>query len=78
MIQTMTLKNQQKQRPTGESIASILLPVALAFKYTETSLINSGSSNVFVSFERTETIQNSNKRYFYIRFSAEAVKQLGT
>ena len=35
----------------------------------ETSQINSGSDNIFVSFERTDIIQITNITFYYNRFS---------
>ena len=37
--------------------------------HIETSQNNYGSENIFVSFERTNIIQNSNITFYYNRFS---------
>ena len=52
----------------GNTSATISSPVGDAFMHNETSGTNFGS-NVFVSFERTETIQISNVMFCYSRYS---------
>ena len=44
--------------------------------YIETSSNNNGD-NVFCNFERTDTIQSSNKTFYYNRFSAGGTKSMG-
>ena len=66
--------------PTGESGASSLPPIGNAFMYIETSSNNSGSDDVFVSWERTDIIQITNITFYYNRFSiltSDSLKSMG-
>ena len=62
------IKSTKTNSPTGFSGATSLSPIGDAFMYIETSSNNHGS-NVFVSWERTDTIQISNITFYYNRFS---------
>ena len=55
--------------PTGHSGATLLPPIGNSFMYIETSSNNHGSDNIFVSFERTDIIQITNKIFYYKGFS---------
>ena len=65
---TNFIKSTKTNSPTGSSGATCLPPLGSAFMYIETSSNNNGS-NVFVSFERTDIIQITNKTFYYNRFS---------
>ena len=54
--------------PSGDSVANSLPPIGNSFMYIKTSSNNHGN-NVFVTFERTNFIQNSNITFCYNRFS---------
>ena len=54
--------------PTGDSGATSLPPISNSFLHIETSN-NKHGNNVFVSFERTDIIQISNKTFHYNSFS---------
>ena len=63
------IKSTKTSSPTGNSGATNLPPIGNAFMYIETSGGNSGSDNIFVSWERTDIIQISNITFYYNRFS---------
>ena len=63
------LKSTKTNSPTPDSGAMSLSPLGNAFMHIETSSNNNGE-NVFVSFERTDIIQTSNKTFYYNRFSS--------
>ena len=63
-----TSKNWQKNSPTGYSGATNLPPIGNSFMYIKTSS-NNHDNIVFVSFERTDLIQNTNIIFYYNRFS---------
>ena len=67
---TNFIKSTKTISPTGSSGATSLPPIGNAFMYIETSSNNSGSNNVFVSWERTEIIQITNITFYYNRFSS--------
>ena len=59
MVNYKILLNQQKNSRTGDSRATSLPPIGNSFMYIKTLSINHGNI-VFVSFERTDTIQITN------------------
>ena len=65
------IKSLRTNSPT-ENTETSLIPAngdsVDSFMYNETSSIKFGS-NVFVSFERTKNIQNSNISFYYNRYS---------
>ena len=72
------IKKQRKKRqnftkstsaspPTGNSGETNLPPIGSSFMYIETSSGNSGSDNVFYSFERNDIVQTSNITFNYNR-----------
>ena len=63
------IKSTKSNSPTGNSEATSLPPIGNAFMFIETSSNNSGSNNVFVSWERTDIIQVTNITLYYNRFS---------
>ena len=63
------IKSTKANSPTGHSGATILPPIGNGLIYTETSSNNHGHERVFVSWERTDIIQTSNKTFYYNRFS---------
>ena len=63
------IKSTITNSPTSNTGATSLPPIGNSFIYIETSGNNSGSSNVFVSWERTDNIQISNITLYYNRFS---------
>ena len=63
------IKSTIKNSPTGRSGATSIPPLGNSFMYTETSSDDHGSDNVFVSFERTDTIQISNTTFYCNRYS---------
>ena len=74
------MKSTKTNSPTRQSGAESLPPIGTSFMYIETSSNNHGSDNVFVSFERSVIIQNSNKTFYYKRISIltnEDKKSLG-
>ena len=62
------IETTKTNSPTSNSGASSLPPIGNSFMYIKTSSGNHGN-NVFVSFERTDIIQKSNRTFFYNRFS---------
>ena len=62
------IKSTKSNSPTGDSGATTLPPIGIAFMYIETSSGNHGN-NVFCSFERADIIQITNKTFYYNRFS---------
>ena len=65
------IKSTKTKSPTGQSGATSLSPIETAFIYIETSGSNNYSSNdnVFVSFERTDIINNSKITFYHKRYS---------
>ena len=63
------IKSTKTSSPTGSSGATSLPPIGNAYMYIETSGGNSGSDNIFVSWERTDIIQITNITFYYNRFS---------
>ena len=73
------LKSTKTNSPTRYSGATSLPPLGNIFIYIETSSNNHGI-NVFVSFERTDIIQNSNITFYFYRFSiltSDSLKSMG-
>ena len=70
------LKSTKTNSPTSGSGATSLPPIGDAFMYIETSLNNHGP-NVFVSWERTHTIQTTNLTLIHKRFSILTNDNLG-
>ena len=66
------IKSTKTNSPTGDSEATYLPPVSYALMYIETSSKNQGN-NVFVSFERTDFIKNTNKIFYYKSCSILAI-----
>ena len=71
------IKSTKTNSPTGNSGATSLSPIGTAFMFIETSSNNSGSNNVFVSWERTDIIQITNIAFYYNRFSTFDVNLRG-
>ena len=74
------IKSTKTNSPTGNSGATIVPQIGDSFMYIETSSNNHGHERVFVSGERTDTIQISNITFFYNRFSIltnDALKSVG-
>ena len=72
-------KSTKTTSPTGQSGASALPPIGDSFMSLETSSGGHGI-NVYVSFERTDSIQISNVTFFYKRFSIltnDSLKSMG-
>ena len=65
---TNFIKSTKTSFPTGDSGATSVPPIGIAFMYIETTS-NIIGNNVFVSFERTDIIQITNITFYYIRFS---------
>ena len=63
------IKSTKSNSPTGHSGSMTLPPIGNSFMYIETSSNNHGHGRVFVSWERTDTIQISNINFYYNRFS---------
>ena len=73
------IKSTKTNSPTGYSGATSLPPIGNSFMYIETSSNNHGN-NVFVSWERIDIIQISNKTFYYKRFSIltnDSLKSMG-
>ena len=73
------IKSTKTNSPTGSSAAESLPPIGKSFMYIQTSSNNQGK-NVFVSFERTTNIQNSNITLYFNRFSIltnDSLKSMG-
>ena len=74
------MKSTITNSPTGYSGATSLPPIGNSVMYSETSSNNQGHERVFVSFERTDKIQNSKITFYHNRFSIlnnEAKKSMG-
>ena len=69
------IKSTKTNSPTDDSGATILPPIGNAFMYIETSSNNNGN-NVFVSFQRTDIILNTNITFYYNGFSILTNKNL--
>ena len=67
------IKSTKSNSPTGNSGATTLPPIGSAFMFIKTTSNNSGSNNVFVSWERTDIIQITNITFYYNRFSISDV-----
>ena len=63
------IKSTKTNSPTGFSGATSLSPIGDAFMYIETSSNNSGSDDIFVSWERVDIIQVTNVTFYYNRYS---------
>ena len=63
------VKSTRTNSRTANSEATSLPPIGNAFIFIETSSNNSGSNNVFVSWERTDIIQITIITLSYTRFS---------
>ena len=63
------IRSTKPNSPTSDSGATSLPPIGNAFMYIETSANNSGSDNIFVSWERTDIIKITNVTFYYNRFS---------
>ena len=63
------IKSTKSNSPTGSSGATTLPPIGTAIMFIETIPNNSGSNNVFYSWERTVIIQKTNITFYYNRFS---------
>ena len=61
------IKSRKTKSPTGDCGATIPPPIGSAFIYIETSSNNKGN-NVFVSFQRTDSIQITTITFYYNRF----------
>ena len=74
------IKSTITNSPTSYSGTTSIPPIGKKLMYIETSSNNHGSSNVFVSFERTDIIQISNITFYYNRYSilaTESKKSMG-
>ena len=70
MVKYETLEKSTKTKsPTSDSGATSAPPIGSAFMYIETSSSNHGHNRVFVSLERADKIQITNKTFYYNRFS---------
>ena len=65
---TNFIKSTKTNSPTGDSGTTSLPPIGDSFMYIETSGCNH-DNNVFVSFERTDSIQITNITFYYNSFS---------
>ena len=63
------LKSTKINSPTNESGATGLPSIGTAFMYIETSSNNHGHEKRFVSWERTDSTQNTNIIFYYDRYS---------
>ena len=63
------IRSTKTSSPTSSSGSTISPPIDNSFMSIETSSGNSGSDNVFCSFERTDFIQITNITFNYNRFS---------
>ena len=63
------IKSTKSNSPTGSSGATTLPPIGTAIMFIETISNISGSNYVFVSWERTDIIQETNITFYYNRFS---------
>ena len=63
------IKSTKTSSPTAESGPKSLPPIGTAFMYIETSGNNASSDIIFVSWERTDIIQITNKTFYYNRYS---------
>ena len=73
------IKSTRTNSPISYSGSSSLRPIGDSFIYFETSSNNPGN-NVFLSFEGTGFIQNSNITFYYNRFSIgnnDSIKSMG-
>ena len=73
---TNFIKSTKSNSPTGDSGETSLPPIGSAFMYMGTSSSNYGHIRVFVSWERTDIIQNTNITFHYNRFSILTKKNL--
>ena len=64
-----SIKSTETNSPTGYSGATSLAPTGNSFMYIEMTHNNHGHNRIFVSWERTDIIQNSNITLYYNRFS---------
>ena len=62
------VKSSITSTPTGITGANVIPPIGNSFMYIETSSLNNGQ-NVYVSFERTDSIHISNITFYYNRYS---------
>ena len=72
-------KSNKTNSSAGDSGANTIPPIGDAFMYIGTSSKNHGI-DVFVSFERTDTIQNTNITFYYNRLSIltnDSTKSMG-
>ena len=63
------IKSTKTNSPTGHSGATSLSPIGDAFMYIEMCSNNSGSDDIFVSWERVDIIQVTNVTFYYNRYS---------
>ena len=63
-----SMKSTKTSSPTQDSGATTMPPIGNSFMYLETNG-NNHEDNVFVSWERTDFIQNTNITFYYNRFS---------
>ena len=73
---SFSIKATKSSSPTRSTKASSIPPKGVSFVYIETNGKVRGES-VFVSFERTDVIQNSNISFFHKTFLAGNIKALG-
>ena len=74
------IRSTKTNSPTENSGPTSIPPIGSAFMYLETTSNNHGSNNMFVSWERTDIIQISNKTFYYNRFSIltnDSLKAMG-
>ena len=74
------IKSTKTNSTTSQSGADSLPPIGSSFMYIESSSKNHGSDDVFVSWERTDITQISNRIFYYNRFSiltTEGEKSMG-
>ena len=58
------IKATKTHTPTSQKSATTLHRKGTSFMYIEATSANSGSDNVFCSFERTDIIKVSNKTFY--------------
>ena len=63
------IESTKTNSPTSYSGATSLPPIGSGFLYIETSSGNHGYIHIFVSWRRTDIIQNTNITFYYKRFS---------
>ena len=73
------IKSTKTNSPTGFSGATVLPPIGNSFMYIECSgkQYNTSNDDVFVSFERTDILQNSNITFYHNIFPISDITKKG-